>query len=460
MRKTPAFVLTSVVTVVLLAVLLLSHMQWAPLLTSFALLHTFLFLHLALKVTASIAAKPHTVAEGADLDSLTVDVVVPIYNEDPALLAAGIRGLAAQTRQPRAVWLIDDGSQRDGAPVPILTEPEVLDAIAEAEAAGIRVEAHRQVNKGKRWAQSTGFARSDADIFVTIDSDTYLDPHAVEKLLVPFSRESVASVAGLACGQNYRKSLLTRAIDIGFTMSFIQGRMAEGYFGQVRVNCGIIAAYRGEVVRDNLHRYLNQRFLGLPVKAGDDRALTFFAKERGRTEFQPEAIAYSALPERLSHLVRQRMRWARSWVWGSFWLLRRPVLSADFLFTFTQLLGILGFGVVLTLGVTGSALGAISPMMLVNLGITATVIGAVVHLRYLVSVHTGDPFWQRLATWLCSPIGTLLYVGLFLPLYWVAMFRPRPQQTWGTRQQVEVGLHAPALTQHTPALVGATGEAA
>lgn len=445
MRRNLPFILVSLLTCALLGALLINHARYVPLLTNFALLNGLLFVHLCLKVTASIAAKPHVADPDVDLGALSVDVVVPIYNEDPALLAAGVEAIAAQTRPPRALWLIDDGSVAGGEPALVLTDPVVERAVAAARARGITVHTVRQPNAGKRWAQSRAFSSSDADIFITIDSDTCLDPVAIEKLLVPFSLPTVQSVAGLACGQNYRRSVLTRAIDLGFAMGFVQGRMAEGFFGSVRVNCGILAAYRGEVVRENLPRYLEQSFLGARVKAGDDRALTFFAKERGRTEFQIEAIAYSALPERISHLARQRMRWARSWIWGTLWLLRRPVTGPDFWFTFTQLLGILSFGSVLGAIVLGTAIGAVSPAMLGQTVLAVMLIGAVSHLRYVAAIHRRDPLWQRLLTWLCSPLASLLYVGLFLPLYFVAIVRPRPQQVWGTRSRVEVGLHAPAL---------------
>ena len=255
------------------------------------------------------------------------------------------------------------------------------------------------------------------------------------------------SVGGLAYGQNYRRSLLTRAIDVGFVMSFIQGRLAEGYFGSVRVNCGILAAYRGEVVRPNMHRYLNQRFLGSPVRAGDDRALTFFAKERGRTEFQAEAIAYSALPENIGHLTRQRMRWSRSWCWGTLWLLRRPVRSADFLFTITQLLGIMTYGVSLFIAVVGAVTGAISIDLMIQTLVTATLIGMMSHLRYVAVARQDESLRSRLFTWLISPLTSMLNLILFLPLYYIAMSRPRPARIWGTRKTVEVGLHrVPAKT--------------
>jgi hyaluronan synthase len=441
MTRTPAFIVVSILSFLTLTYLMLGHMQYVFKFTNLAVLYSVMFIHFAVKTVASLAAKPHVAVPGFDLEALTVDVVVPIYNEDPNLLAAGIRSFAAQEHLPQTLWLVDDGSKNDGEPFYILREPVILEAIKIARDAGINVECIRQDNAGKREAQTRAFRRSTAEILVTTDSDTYLRPDSLAKLIIPFSKPETMSVGGMSYGQNYTKSLLTRAIDVGFVMSFLQGRIAEGYFGSVRVNCGILAAYRGDVVRKNLHRFLSQTFLGYDVRAGDDRALTFFSKEEGRAEFQPAAIAYSALPENLGHLYRQRLRWCRSWCWGTMWLLRRPVRSADFLFTITQTLGILVYGVSIFIGVLGVATGAISGDLLSHTLLTAVAIAFLAHLRYLVAARLDEPLGQRILTWLVSPLTSALYLFMFLPLYYVAMFRPRPQQGWGTRKTVEVGLH-------------------
>lgn len=448
MKRTPAFIAVSLLSLGMMSFLLINHLSYAIKFTNLAVCYTLMFIHLAVKMVASLAARPHTVQPGVDLDALTVDVVVPIYNEDPALLSAGIRSVATQDRKPRALWLIDDGSQQEGVPFLVLEQPEVRAAITAACAAGIAVHPRRQVNKGKRHAQAVAFAASDADIFITTDSDTYLETDTIAQLLIPFSRSEVMSVGGAAYGQNVRKSFFTRALDLGFVMSFLQGRVAEGYFGSVRVNCGILAAYRGDVVRPNLERFLNQRFMGVPVRAGDDRALTFFAKEKGRAEFQPEAVAFSALPENLSHLARQRMRWARSWAWGTLWLLRRPLNSADFWFTTTQCLGILAYGIAMSVAVIGALSRGISIDLLLWSILVAIGIGYITHLRYVFMAERQGTIGQRWLTWLASPLTSLMYLTLLLPLYFRAMAQPAPR-SWGTRQKVEVGLHA--VPDRTPA---------
>jgi hyaluronan synthase len=422
------------------AYLLVGHLIHALKLTNLALCFAFMWLHMALKMIFSLSARPHVLSDEEPVDQLLVDVVVPIYNEDPGFLAAGIQSFAEQTHRPRAVWLIDDGCTRDGAAYPILADDLVQEAVALARRAGLVVEGHRQANAGKRHAQASAFSRSDADVFVTVDSDTVLRHDAIEKLLIPFSKRTTMSVAGTACGQNYQRSLFTRVVEMGFVMSFIQGRMAEGFFGSVRVNCGILAAYRGDVVRDNLDRFLNQTFLNRPVKAGDDRILTLFAKERGRAEFQPEAIAYSALPVKLHHLVRQRLRWCRSFCWGTLWLLRRPLISADFWFTFTQILALTMFGIAATASVIGTVTGSIDAALLTSTLQTAIGIALVSHFRYVLMARPESPVHERLLTWFVSPLMSLLSWGILMPLYFIAIATPKPQRTWGTRKNIEVSL--------------------
>ena len=157
MRKTPAFTIVSMLMMVGLTYLLLNHLQYVVKFTNLAVLYTIMFIHLAVKTFASLAAPVHTVADGVDLGKLSVDVVVPIYNEDPSFLAAGIGSIADQLRKPRMLWLIDDGSMRDGEPFLILEEPEVRRAIRRVRYAGIRVEVIRQENRGKRHAQANAF---------------------------------------------------------------------------------------------------------------------------------------------------------------------------------------------------------------------------------------------------------------------------------------------------------------
>ena len=78
---------------------------------------------------------------------------------------------------------------------------------------GVRFTWVRQANAGKKHAQSVTFTSDpQADIFVTIDSDSALDSRAIEEGLKPFADPGIVSVAGLETAINYGANLLTRAI--------------------------------------------------------------------------------------------------------------------------------------------------------------------------------------------------------------------------------------------------------
>lgn len=446
MRRDWKYIVIASVTFALVTYFMVRHLiDLNVSLTNFAIAYTLMFAYLGLTIFASLAATPHLADPSFRYDLLTVDVIVPVYNEDPDLLAAGIDSMPIQTRRPNAVWIIDDGSENSP-----LTAASVLASIERCRLAGIAVHVHRQENRGKRHAQVHAFERSTADIYVTVDSDTILDRNAVAELLYPFSKPTTMSVGGTAVGQNHKTNLLTRVVELGFVMAFLSGRLAEGYFGAVRVNCGIIAAYRAEVARENIFRYLTQTWLGQPVTIGDDRVLTIFALERGKAEFQANAIAYSALPIKMSHLVRQRLRWARSFQWGTVWLFRRPVRSPEFWFTVLQILGMVSFVLALLMAVVGTLSGDINPRLLASTVLMSIIIGATSTLRYVTVGRPDESTFSRFVTWLLSPLSSLLYMFVLIPLYWIAAVAPKPKG-WGTRKVVEVGLSSAGHSPHSRA---------
>ncbi|WP_129790165.1 glycosyltransferase [Promicromonospora panici] len=394
------------------------------------------FMHVLALSHRPVVAKDETEAR---IRAVRMGVATPVYNEDPALVAAGLEALARQTLLPKVVIVVDDGSLS-----PIMDDDRVRDAIDGLSAAGVETFVIRQDNAGKRRALAVAFLHpggKDVEVWTTTDSDTVLDRDALWNLAIPFQNPKTMSVAGQIYGSNHRRSLLTRVIELGYSMSFINGRAADGACGANRVNCGALAAYRTGVVRENVDRFLNQEFLGLPCTSGDDRALTIFARERGRTEFQPTAIAYTAHPVNMSHLVRQRLRWAKSWYWGSFWLLSRPFSKIEFWLALAQVLGMIAFhGVMIAILVLVLS-GAMSPMVFpIMIGISA-VIAMVSSMRYIVHGRKDVSVWDRIFTWLMSPLSTLLFMFVLNPLYLIAAFQLK-DRAWGTRQNIEVGAAA------------------
>lgn len=137
------------------------------------------------------------------LDRFCVVVTVPVYNEDPALLDRCLYGLMNQSRPPQRIDVIDDGSK--------LNYSELKSYWVQTWPGPTEIRWIRQANQGKRRAHAVTFATApEADIFVTVDSDTTLEHRALEEGLKPFIRRKVTSVAGIELGFNANVNFLTR----------------------------------------------------------------------------------------------------------------------------------------------------------------------------------------------------------------------------------------------------------
>jgi hyaluronan synthase len=373
------------------------------------------------------------------LDALHVAVLVPVYNEDPGYLRLGLESLLAQTRRLDSVHVVDDGSTNGDYPA---VRAWFTRAAADA---GITATWQRTPNGGKRHAQAAAVrACPQADVYVTVDSDSCLAPNAIEEILLPFARSKVQSVAGIVLATNHRANLLTRVTDLWFTTGQLTDRSALSAMGAVLVNSGPLAAYRAGVVRDNLDSYLGETFMGRPVMFSDDSLLTLYALLRGRTVQQPSAIVFTALPERASHFGRMYMRWMRGSTIRSLWRLRYlPVTGWAY---WAHL--IRWFTVALSTTVLGWLL-LVEPLRYGNRPpasflLVPVLIGWAQALRYLGVIRSDERIRQRAVTWLLMPLAVLASWTVLRFMRWYGM-ATCARTGWGTRQNgAEVALEEAA----------------
>jgi hyaluronan synthase len=385
-----------------------------------------------------------TAAEALALDLLRVTVNVPVYNEDPEALKLVALALARQTRPAQRVEFVDDGSDQFGY-------GDVRAGLARlslehpaTEWLWIRTE--RGPESGKRAAQAVTI-RGDgrADIFATIDSDTILDPCAIEEGLKPFADTRVQSVAAVLLVFNARRNLLTALTDIWLAVYQLGIRAAWSRLGRVMVNSGGLAFYRAQLVRDALPAYLGETFAGRRVSYSDDAMLTFFAALRGRTVQQPTCFAFTIMPERPGHHIRQCLRWMRGNVIRSFWRFRylSPLQPGWWLawlawaeFTVTTVLLITVAVPVAVVAVRHP--GALPAFTLPDLPVLAG-LSYLVSLRAMLVRRADQPTAFRLAAFAGSPLITLWSMTVLRALrLWAIITCTRGG--WGTRQKVEVEL--------------------
>lgn len=404
---------------------------------------TFTFSTLQLYLSWRDRPRTVTAAQKADLDRLKITVNIPCYNEDPELVDRVLFALFRQTRLPNRVQVVDDGSSADYS--------EVINYWTAARPDSVDFSWLRQENKGKRHAQARTFRGDPADIFITLDSDTALERHAIEEGLKPFADPRTQSVAGLELAFNQNQNWLTRtngSRQLGWQLGPCS---AQSVMGNVLVNRGTYALYRAGVVRDNLDSYLEEDFFGRNVRFGDDSMLTTYAMGRGRAVQQPSAVQLTIYPESVDHHLRQWVRWMRSSTIRSFWRIRH--LSMASYGWWTTIINLWLFFASTVASLCAIIMWPVAHQFILD-AIAAPVIWMYLSwVRNFIVKRSDETLADQINSFLLAPVAFawLLFVLKPIRVYGMATCW---KTNWGTRQQVEVGI-ANAEMPEVPVVVAA-----
>ena len=268
-----------------------------------------------------------------------VTVVIPVKNEETHI--AQVVEAVLNSDYPKNklhVTVVDDGSTDKTWTMlqPFTYNPRV-DLIK------------HERNFGKRVALATGFLKSKSDIFVCIDSDSFVAHDAIKLLVQPFIDNRVVAVCGNGEVANM-DTVLAKLQHYWYVEMFRLAKGMESLFGCVSCCSGILAAYRQSSVHAVLDEWLGEKFLGRTITYGDDRQLTnlvargipskFSRMERfhlrspgddrtlttyalatkdAKVVYQSNAVVRTVVPVTWKQFLRQQLRWKRAWVHGSLW---------------------------------------------------------------------------------------------------------------------------------------------
>jgi cellulose synthase/poly-beta-1,6-N-acetylglucosamine synthase-like glycosyltransferase len=236
----------------------------------------------------------------------SVDVVLPCYNEDAAVLADCCAALERQDYPGELrMFLVDDGSANRDA-----IEAAVYRRYRDRDGWTVVLLAR---NQGKRVAQDAAVRRGRGELVVTMDSDTSVAPDGIRRLVAAFAEERIGAVTGDVRVRNLDHNRLTRLIDERYRLLFEQERAAQGMVGAVLCCSGPFSAYRRSALDKVWRDYLLQTFAGRTCVAGDDIHLTNLVLAHGyRSLYEPSAKALTIVPTTLRGYLRQQARWNRS----------------------------------------------------------------------------------------------------------------------------------------------------
>lgn len=244
--------------------------------------------------------------EVGDQELPTLTVIVPAYNEGRQVLDT-LHSICRSDYPAHKLQVIavDDGSQDDTWQWMRKSEQELPG----------RVTLVRQPkNQGKRHALYAGFLRATGDVFVTIDSDSMIEPPTLRRLVSPFAHDQlVGGVGGNVRVLNQGAGLIPRMLEVAFTYGFDFLRASHSRVNTVMCTPGALSAYHRKAVMPVLDEWLNETFLGQPYRIGEDRFLTNLILRDGyHVLFQSNAMVFTNVPVKYKGLVKMLLRWARS----------------------------------------------------------------------------------------------------------------------------------------------------
>lgn len=244
----------------------------------------------------------------------TITVIYPVYNESPNVLRQVMQRTQACLVVPEISFIfVDDGSPNRDALRPVYEE-----------FAGDRMQIVYQSNGGKRKAQCKGLETATGEIIVTVDSDTLIDLPGLKWLVAPLiSNPKIGAVCGEVLVENRKSTLMTALQAPRYWAAFEMERAAQSVFHSVLCCSGPFSAYRRSILERVQRAYGSQSFFGQECTYGDDRHLTNLVLSCDyEVVYQPDAVAWTYVPEGLPEYARQQNRWNKSFYRELLWTLR------------------------------------------------------------------------------------------------------------------------------------------
>ncbi len=195
---------------------------------------------------------------------------------------------------------------------------------AQRDFTNIRIRIGRnEVNSGKARSVCNALVHSDAEVIISIDSDCIFDSRAIRELTSCFGEPGIGSVGGRVGVRNPNESVITAIQTIVYYSAFELYKIPENWTRSVCCISGCLFAIRRAALLEIEPAIRARHWFGIPVNQGEDRFLTHQTLLRGYgTYIDNEALCWTTVPNTLSTLFKQQLRWRRSIVRDFFFTLR------------------------------------------------------------------------------------------------------------------------------------------
>ncbi len=331
-----------------------------------------------------------------------VTFLIPCHNEAENI-AETIQSLLDQDYPEFEVIAINDASTDETG--------NLLNTLA-AHHSKIRV-VHLETNQGKAMGVRAGALAARHEILICLDGDALLDRHAARWLARHFIDGSrVGAVTGNPRVRN-RATLLGK-IQVGEFSSIVgMLKRAQRIYGRIFTVSGVVAAFRKSAVHQ-------VGYWGLDVLTEDIDISWRLQLKQWDIRYEPNALCWILMPERLKGLWMQRLRWSQgglevlvnhfrdlfNWRARRMWIVAIELMISTF-WAYTM-------GVVILLWVLGQFLDLPAPISSANMppGWSGVLLGTMCLMQFAVSLTIDSRYETRL--------GRTYYWMIWYPMvYWM-----------------------------------------
>lgn len=225
-----------------------------------------------------------------------VSILVPAYNEMEVLHNA-IDKLHQMNYKKYEIIVINDGSSDQTAALveKILPEYPRLRFVNSVK------------NQGKAHAMLLGSRAARGEYLICVDADSYLDKNAIIHLIAPMLPENDGSEIGAVTGNprvRNRPNILAKIQTAEYSSVVGMIKRTQQMINTCMTVSGVCVAFRKQALYDV--GYWDEEVIA------EDIAVTWKLHARGwKIIYNPRAICWMLVPEKIGGLFKQRLRWSQ-----------------------------------------------------------------------------------------------------------------------------------------------------
>ncbi|MBN1645214.1 glycosyltransferase [Candidatus Woesearchaeota archaeon] len=242
-----------------------------------------------------------------------ITLAIPAYNEEKTILKT-INSIieADYPIDKKEIIIVNDGSTDKTA--------QVVEAIIKKnQSHNIILLQHAKNSGNKSIAVNTALDNATGEYFSVLDADSRISKNGIKLLLPYFYNQKVGAVISRVKVETPNK-ILEKIQFFEYIMSNMIRKLMS-LLGTLHITPGVLSTYKTETLR-KIGGFTRDR-----NNLTEDMEIALRLIQNGyKIEMQPESITYTFVPKGIKTLWRQRLRWARGYIYNM-WSYRKMMFS-------------------------------------------------------------------------------------------------------------------------------------